>query len=162
MIYTYYVYYIPGLKIGCTTNIKKRMRYYGYPEYEILWQAEGDYEFGWIAGNKEIELQKEYGLPVDNVHFQVLRQNQLKNPQSGGESTFENKKGIYNPDYSQDEWRSKAGKVKSTWLHKLTQDQIQEIKDKYIPRKYSTYKLAEEYSVSQATIMNIIQNKIYN
>jgi group I intron endonuclease len=39
---------------------------------------------------------------------------------------------------------------------KLTNQQVMEIRSKYIPRVYSTTKLAKEYNVSQGTIMNIV------
>ena len=33
---TYYIYHIPGVKIGCTTEPKNRVEKQGYTEYEIL------------------------------------------------------------------------------------------------------------------------------
>jgi hypothetical protein len=75
MSYTYYIYHIPGIKIGCTTDLTKRMQDQGFTNWEILWQQEGDYEFGWIAGENEIELQKLYDYKVDTVNYQVSRQN---------------------------------------------------------------------------------------
>jgi len=45
---------------------------------------------------------------------------------------------------------------------KLTWVQIDEIRRKYIPKKYSMKKLAEEYSVDYRTIWNIINHKHYN
>lgn len=42
---------------------------------------------------------------------------------------------------------------------KLNETQVAEIRAKYIPYKYSTYRLAEEYGVCQNAIMNILQNK---
>lgn len=75
MAYTYYIYHIPGEKIGCTTDLAKRMKDQGFTNWEILWQEEGDYEFGWIAGDKEIELQKQYDLPVDTSNYQQSRIN---------------------------------------------------------------------------------------
>ena len=75
MSYTYYIYHIPGIKIGCTTDLAKRMKDQGFTNWEILWQEEGDYEFGWIAGEKEIELQKQYGYKVDKSNYQISRQN---------------------------------------------------------------------------------------
>ena len=68
---TYYIYHIRGIKIGCTKNLIKRMREQGFTEWEIL-ETHTD---GWLAGDREIELQKEYGLPVDTVHYMVALQN---------------------------------------------------------------------------------------
>ena len=84
--YTYTIYHIPGIKIGCTCDFQKRMNDQGFTNWEILWQEEGDYEFGWIAGNKEIELQKQYGLPVDTSNYQISRQNRHKF--NGTETTY--------------------------------------------------------------------------
>ena len=44
---------------------------------------------------------------------------------------------------------------------KLSWEQSEEIRTKYIPRKYSQYKLAKEYGVSQAVISDIILRKTY-
>ncbi len=41
---------------------------------------------------------------------------------------------------------------------KLTQKEVNEIRDKYVPFKYSTKKLAEEYKVSQSCIKHILNN----
>lgn len=46
--------------------------------------------------------------------------------------------------------------------HKLTQQQVNEIRDKYIPRKYTAAKLAKEYGVSISLISSIIRNEIWN
>jgi hypothetical protein len=83
MSYTYYIYHIPGEKIGCTTDLVKRMKDQGFTNFEIIWQEEGDYEFGWIAGEKEIELQKQYNLPVDKANYQISRINRFRNMELG-------------------------------------------------------------------------------
>jgi hypothetical protein len=44
---------------------------------------------------------------------------------------------------------------------KFTIEQAEEIRNKYIPRKYSIYKLAKEYNVDSATIWAIVNNKSY-
>jgi len=44
---------------------------------------------------------------------------------------------------------------------KLTEKQVLEIREKYVPRKYSQYKLAEEYGVHVTTISEIILRKIW-
>ena len=44
---------------------------------------------------------------------------------------------------------------------KLTKEQILEIRNKYIPREYSYYKLAREYGVTFGHIRNIIQRKVW-
>jgi len=70
----YYIYHIPGIKIGCTDNIKRRMREQNFEYYEIL----ETYEDGWIAGDRELILQEEYGLPIDKIHYMQSRRNVIK------------------------------------------------------------------------------------
>lgn len=44
---------------------------------------------------------------------------------------------------------------------KLTENQVIEIRKKFIPRYYSRTKLAKEYNVSEATIKDIIYNRTW-
>jgi hypothetical protein len=44
---------------------------------------------------------------------------------------------------------------------KLTQEQVNEIRNKYIPYKYSTNRLAKEYGLCQQNIWKIINHKRY-
>ena len=67
----YYIYHIPGVKIGCSKNPKKRIRAQGYTDYEILEQHDDPQ----IAGDREIELQLEYGYGRDAVHYMKSIQN---------------------------------------------------------------------------------------
>ena len=46
-------------------------------------------------------------------------------------------------------------------MHKLTEKQVIEIREKYIPYKYSEYKLAEEYGVARTTIQAIVEYKTW-
>ena len=43
--------------------------------------------------------------------------------------------------------------------HKLTEQQVIDIRDKYIPRIYTQYKLAAEYGIKQSTVSEIISRK---
>jgi hypothetical protein len=64
----YTIYHIPGVKIGCTEQPPQdRVKDQGYINYEVLEEHEDVY----IASNREIELQKQYGLPVDKVLYYV-------------------------------------------------------------------------------------------
>jgi hypothetical protein len=49
--------------------------------------------------------------------------------------------------------------VESGCNAKLSKKEVKEIKEKYIPRKYSQRKLAREYSVHQSTIWSIVNNE---
>lgn len=57
----YYIYHIPGVKIGCTKNLKSRIKSQGFTEYEIL---EEHYDIN-LASDRERELQRKYGYDVD-------------------------------------------------------------------------------------------------
>jgi hypothetical protein len=61
----YYIYHIEGVKIGCTTNPKKRVKAQGYNKYSIL-ETYVDIN---TASVRERELQKEYGYKVDTSDY---------------------------------------------------------------------------------------------
>ena len=60
----YYLYHIPGKKIGVTCDLNKRVTLiqgYKEGEYEVLEQSD-DIDF---ISDREIELQKSYGYKED-------------------------------------------------------------------------------------------------
>ena len=68
---TYYIYHIPGKKIGVTRNIYKRVTLvqgYKKGEYEVL---EESTDIDHIS-NRELELQKQYGYKVDRQKYSNL------------------------------------------------------------------------------------------
>ena len=71
---TYYIYHIPGKKIGVTSDLKKRVieqQGYEYHEFEILIESE-DIDF---ISTMEIAYQKKYGYRVDEVPYNELKFN---------------------------------------------------------------------------------------
>ena len=67
----YYLYHIPGKKIGVTRNLNNRvtlMQGYKEGEYEVLEQSD-DIDF---ISDREIELQKSYGYKVDRKLYKNL------------------------------------------------------------------------------------------
>ena len=67
----YYIYHIPGKKIGVTCNLNKRVTItqgYSPDEYEVLDQSD---DIDYIS-EKEIELQKSYGYKVDRKKYNEL------------------------------------------------------------------------------------------
>jgi len=67
----YYIYHIPGKKIGVTRNLNTRVTItqgYGPDEYEVLDQSD---DIDYIS-EKEIELQKSYGYRVDRKLYKNL------------------------------------------------------------------------------------------
>jgi len=61
----YYIYHIPGVKIGCTNNIDIRMIQQNFNSWEILEEHTDIY----LASDREQELQRQYGYPVDKVPY---------------------------------------------------------------------------------------------
>ena len=75
---TYYLYHIPGKKVGVTTNLEERVhRQQGYypGEYEIIETSE-DIDF--ISAGERI-MQKCYGYKVDEVLYSELKFNNNMN-----------------------------------------------------------------------------------
>jgi len=71
---TYYLYHIPGKKIGVTTNLEERVhKQQGYypGEYEIIEQSDN---IDFISAG-EIIMQKCYGYKVDEVPYNKLKFN---------------------------------------------------------------------------------------
>ena len=74
---TYYLYHIPGKKIGVTRDLEERVtkqQGYGPSEYEIL----GEYIDIDDVSSMERMLQKEYGYEVDRIPYNKLKCNNMK------------------------------------------------------------------------------------
>tara|TARA_R110000803_G_scaffold21565_1_gene54268 strand:- start:158 stop:946 length:789 start_codon:yes stop_codon:yes gene_type:complete len=83
----YYLYHIPGKKIGVTRNLNKRvtlMQGYKKGEYEVLEQSE-DIDY---VSNREIELQKSYGYKKDRTLYKNLFKLNMKINPTEQTSTF--------------------------------------------------------------------------
>ena len=68
---TYYIYHIPGKKIGVTRNLLDRVTHqqgYKPSEYEVLESSE---DINYIS-DREIELLKSYGYKVDRKLYKNL------------------------------------------------------------------------------------------
>tara|TARA_R100000995_G_scaffold63826_1_gene33055 strand:+ start:478 stop:1323 length:846 start_codon:yes stop_codon:yes gene_type:complete len=73
----YYLYHIPGEKIGVTKNLEERVeRQQGcYPdEYEVIMSTENID----LISEKELQLQKHYGYKVDERLYKQLKFNKMK------------------------------------------------------------------------------------
>ena len=67
----YYIYHIPGKKIGVTRNINKRVTIqqgYQKSEYEVL-ESSNDIDY---ISNRELELQLIYGYKIDRETYKQL------------------------------------------------------------------------------------------
>ena len=74
---TYYIYHIPGKKIGMTCDLENRVtKQQGYEpyEYEILEKSEDIDHASYV----ERMLQKEYGYKVDRVPYNKLKCNKME------------------------------------------------------------------------------------
>ena len=74
----YYLYHIPGKKVGVTTDLKKRVEEqqgYGPDEYDVI-ESSDDIDF--ISAG-EIIMQKCYGYRVDETPYNKLKFNQKEN-----------------------------------------------------------------------------------
>ena len=74
---TYYLYHIPGKKIGVTRDLKERVeRQQGYneDEYTILMESDDIQKIS----NAEIEMQKAFGYKVDTVPYNKLKFNKME------------------------------------------------------------------------------------
>ena len=83
----YYLYHIPGKKIGVTRNLNHRvtlMQGYKETEYEVLEQSD---DIDYIS-DREIELQKSYGYKVDLKKYKNLNFNKMKINATEQTSTF--------------------------------------------------------------------------
>ena len=71
---TYYIYHIPGKKIGVTRDLKYRVEEqqgYGPDEYDIVMKSDNiDY-----ISEQELYLQKQYGYRVDDEPYNELKFN---------------------------------------------------------------------------------------
>ena len=74
----YYIYHIPGKKIGVTCNLNSRvtlMQGYEPSEYEVL-DSSNDIDY---ISEQEIILQKQYGYRVDNkLYKNLFKKNEMK------------------------------------------------------------------------------------
>ena len=80
----YYIYHIPGKKVGCTKNPNNRLRQQNATTYEIL-ETHSDIH---IASKREIELQKQYGYKVDNcTYYDSIKEFNVKNVIKAGKAS---------------------------------------------------------------------------
>jgi len=75
---TYYLYHIPGKKIGITKDLKKRVeKQQGYErgEYYVIYEGEDIDNISRL----EIQLQKQFGYRVDETPYNKLKFNKQEN-----------------------------------------------------------------------------------
>jgi hypothetical protein len=99
----YYIYHIPGVKIGCSTNPKRRVEKQGYCDFELL-ESHTDIE---VAAKREKELQSKFGYVEKNIATDYVQQYEFgkigreKAKGKGAKAQIENKIGMFS--YSKEE-----------------------------------------------------------
>lgn len=78
----YTIYHIPGIKIGCSKNIKARVKQQGFIEYEILEVHEDRF----TASERERELQKKFGYQIDETCYETLNTTGFLRPEAKAKS----------------------------------------------------------------------------
>ena len=170
---TFYIYEVPDYiwpegdigKIGCTKEPNVRFRKYKDLTINIL----EEHADGWIAGNREIELQKEYNYRVDHIHYMVA--SNIVNARDQASYDNASKEGYRTEEFRQHarenyfkyaykpftEAGSKSGKSRRN----ITFEQAQEIRSKWKFRVYTSKMLAKEYGITNAAVKAILQNRSY-
>jgi len=164
---TYYIYHITGIKIGCTSDLQKRMADQGFTSWNILEEHTDIY----LASDREIELQKEYGLPVDKSPYWLSVQNRVPSKEvctRGGKTQGDiNAANGHMARIKTKESLVNGGKVAGRLKRSLTFEDAECIRAKfktldYLPTKIAkVILLASEYSVSNGVIQGIIYNHRY-
>lgn len=156
----YYIYHVPGNKIGATKDYEKR-REYNFNNYSIepiiieTMEGEDTPEFWQIVGDREWELADQYGYER-GTHYKVMRSRALNG------FLNESKRSIgFTKESCIKGGKTSLGKPNLA-CRKLSKEDADEIRSKYIPRKYDQKRLAEEYNVHVNTIKRIIKRTFYN
>jgi len=168
----YYIYHISNVKIGCTTNPKRRVKEQGYTEWEIL----ETHECIDTASKREQELQKQYGYAVDIAPYSTSVRNRPKwNDKTRYKVWLDEearKKTLRHPNFikGSKEWHKKDNYktcIKNIKGAKkpnlLTKEQEEFIKKTYFKQlnqhtiipsgKYNSKQLAEMFNVRQGLIV---------
>jgi len=111
----YYIYHIPGKKIGCSKQPKRRVKQQGFTEFDILEQHE-DID---IASKRELELQEEYGYKKDyNTYSKSVQGYSVEKVSKAGKASAKIK-WLKNRDNELQKC-SKGGKANSLKTSKIT------------------------------------------
>jgi len=155
---TYYIYHIPGKKIGVTRDLNNRVTLvqgYKPDEYEVLDSSE---DIDYIS-DKEIELQKSYGYKVDRQKYKNLysqKFNKMKINITEQTTTFPFEKNNLKKNLKKNigfKWKTSLGEFE------LTKEAIRWI-DKN--SKISMYDKARTYIYNKAFYEAFVGQSTYN
>jgi len=147
----YYIYHIPGEKIGTSVEPAERVAKQGYTKFDVLEVHSDIYE----ASDREIELQKEYGYKVDTIPYWVSVQNR---PKWTDEARAKGKAG-------RTAWCSELGK-RGNRLRFKDPELIKQIRAEYKGNSKNQFnrtgptlsELAKKYNTSISTISRICRS----
>ena len=163
----YYLYHIPGKKIGVTRNLNHRVTLiqgYKENEYEVLEQSD---DIDYIS-DREIELQKSYGYRVDMKLYKNLF-NKMKINVTATTSTFPvplKELKAYLKSNMGMQWKTEFGeflidKVSVKWMTKFAKVSMYNDKRSYIYNKaFAEYFKPKLFGGGEATDTSSIFNKI--
>tara|TARA_R110001632_G_scaffold194341_1_gene315660 strand:- start:659 stop:1168 length:510 start_codon:yes stop_codon:yes gene_type:complete len=128
----------------CTITILETMEGPNTPEF---WQ---------VVGDREWELADKYGYPRGQ-HYRHAREQRLEMNSRGAISG-----GLVGGAATRDSGKLLiAAKLGGKATRTTTFEIAQEIRSKYIPKKYTYGMIAEEYGVSVYTVINIVKRRSY-
>ena len=116
----YYIYHIPGVKIGCTNNIHRRLKTeQRVTDFQIIEEHNDIY----TASDREIELQKQYGYKVDTVPYHCSIKSLLKGKDKGN-SKEARAKAVANTNYVERVKNTDYNLIASKIDYKVTAEKI--------------------------------------
>ena len=139
----YYIYHVPGVKIGVSSEPEKRVADQGYSEFEILEEYDCIYE----VSEREISLQKEWGYRVDHIpYYKTIEARSAAGVKQG--NLNKQKKNYF----------KEISKLSPATQYKLSKETRDEFTRRYHNGE-SAASLGKEYGVSRQTIWAIATNR---
>ena len=138
----YWIYHIPGIKIGVSNNPDVRTKIQGFSEYEILEEHTNIK----VVSERERELQKQYGYKVDNIFYW-----KTINFQKKGQTKKARKKAAANTDYkaraANTDWVAKVAKMDYKAIASKIDWKARTAKINYTAITEKTKKLINQYDL---------------
>jgi len=158
---TFYIYEVPGHKVGATKDWEARTRAninkYGIEPILIeTMEGPNEPEYWQVVGDREWELADEKNYPRGR-HYRHAREQRHEMNIRGA-----SKGGLVGGAVTRDSGKlliisSLGGKACRTTTFEIAE----EIRSKYVPKKYTQGMLAKEYNLSIYTVTNIVKNRSY-
>jgi len=172
------IYHIKGVKIGCSSQTKRRVKEQMFNNYEILEKHDDII----VASQREIELQKKYGYKVDTTPYYVTyelnknRRNKLtdkikteagkkagnKNIETGWIKEFQKMSVIARTGTKHSDETKLKMKLKATGREssRKTSILVYDKNDKFISEFESQHLAAEKLGLRQSNINSVLRGKL--